>query len=79
MKVDTYTKAVLTVIAACLVWMCAIQTNLLPAAIAQTGLPKPSDNAPQVVYIGGYYDVAQGTPVLTPLPLPTFQMAPRRR
>jgi hypothetical protein len=33
MKTDTYTKAILTVIAACLVWMCV--TRDLPAAQAQ--------------------------------------------
>jgi hypothetical protein len=79
MKVDLYTKAVLTVIAGCLVWICATQSNLLPAASAQaTGLPAPATSAPQIVYIGGYYDVAGGRATLTPLPLPTFT-APARR
>ena len=35
MNVDTYTKAVLTVIAACLVWMCAKDADFIPSAHAQ--------------------------------------------
>ena len=40
MKVDAYTKSVLTVIAACLVWMCI--NGATPVARAQTGVtPTP--------------------------------------
>ena len=54
MKTDAYTKAVLTVIAACLVWMCA--TRDMPVAQAQAGLPQPT----AVVLVD-----AQGTPLNT--------------
>jgi hypothetical protein len=40
MNVDAYTKAVLTVIAACLVWMCV--NGMTPAANAQAGRPEPT-------------------------------------
>ena len=40
MNVDTYTKGVLTVIAACLVWMCL--NGVTPAANAQSKLPQPT-------------------------------------
>ena len=40
MKVDAYTKGLLTVIAACLVWMCL--NGVTPAANAQAKLPQPT-------------------------------------
>ena len=40
MNVDTYTKGVLTIIAACLVWMCL--NGVTPAANAQAKLPQPT-------------------------------------
>jgi hypothetical protein len=40
MNVDLYTKAVLTVIAGCLVWICA--TSVTPVAEAQGGAPQPT-------------------------------------
>lgn len=40
MKVDAYTKAVLTVIAACLCWMCL--NGVTPVAGAQGGRPEPT-------------------------------------
>jgi hypothetical protein len=53
MKVDTYTKVVLTVIAACLVWMCV--NGAMPVAKAQAGVtPTP------VVLVD-----AKGAPVTT--------------
>ena len=54
MKVDAYTKAVLTVIAACLVWMCL--NGVTPAASAQAGKPEPAP----VVLVD-----AKGTPIYT--------------
>jgi len=40
MKTDTYTKAVLTVIALCLVWLCV--NDATPAAQAQADLAQPA-------------------------------------
>jgi hypothetical protein len=40
MKTDLYTKAVLTVIAVCLVWMCV--NGLTPTALAQKPAPQPA-------------------------------------
>jgi hypothetical protein len=40
MNVDTYTKGLLTVIAACLVWICV--NGAIPAAQAQAGQPQPT-------------------------------------
>jgi hypothetical protein len=40
MNVDAYTKAVLTVIAVCLVWMCL--NGLTPVAGAQAARPEPT-------------------------------------
>ena len=44
MKIDAYTKGVLTVIAACLVWICV--NGATPATHAQT---KPTDPTPVVL------------------------------
>ena len=54
MKVDFYTKAVLTVIAACLVWMCV--NGATPVAQAQAGKPEPAP----VMLVD-----AKGTPLFT--------------
>ena len=41
MKPDLYTKALLTIIAACLVWLCV--NGVMPTALAQTpGMPPPT-------------------------------------
>jgi hypothetical protein len=40
MRIDLYTKCVLTVIAACLVWMCV--SGVTPAAYAQAARPQPT-------------------------------------
>lgn len=52
MATDRYTKTVLTIIAAALVWLCVIQTPIGTAAIAQT----PADTAQpaQRVVIAGW-------------------------
>jgi|SRR5437868_4710326 hypothetical protein len=55
MKVDMYTKTMLTVIAACLVWMCA--NAVTPAALAQTAPPPPT----RVMIVD-----ERGTPLNTP-------------
>ncbi len=36
MRADRYTKVILTIIAACLVWMCVRDLAITPAAYAQT-------------------------------------------
>jgi len=40
MKIDLYTKAVLTVIASCLIWICV--NGATPVARAQAGPPQPT-------------------------------------
>ena len=50
MRSDAYTKAVLTVIAACLVWLCAMSTGR-PLSAQQT---QQLDGAPQPVVIVGW-------------------------
>ena len=54
MKIDAYTKAVLTVIAVCLVWMCV--NGATPATFAQAAKPEPT----QVILVD-----ANGTPIYT--------------
>jgi hypothetical protein len=54
MKIDFYTKAVLTVIAACLLWMCV--NTVTPAVGAQAARPEPAP----VVLVD-----AKGTPIYT--------------
>ena len=57
MRPDAYTKAVLTVIAACLVWLCVMSTGR-PLSAQQTQV---LDGAPQPVVIVGWGTVdAQG-------------------
>ena len=50
MRIDGYTKVVLTIIAACLVWLSVGGPNLLPTAHAQVG------TNPRVL-IAGWVDV----------------------
>ena len=50
MRPDAYTKAMLTVIAACLVWLCAMKTGR-PLSAQQTQV---LDGAPQPVVIVGW-------------------------
>ena len=52
MTVDRYTKAVLTVIAVCLVWLSLGGPSLLPTVNAQN---------PNVVYLGGWVDALGAT------------------
>jgi hypothetical protein len=51
MKADAYTKAVLTVIAACLLWLCAMSTGRPLSAQQMTQL---NGSAPQPVVIVGW-------------------------
>ncbi len=59
MRVDLYTKTMLTIIAACLVWLCLTGTALMPVVTAQT----PS--AAQQVQLAGWID-AKGQVHLLP-------------
>ena len=53
MKVDRYTKGVLTVIAACLVYMCLGGPRLLPSASVQVpSASKTATNPTEVVIVG---------------------------
>ena len=52
MKIDRYTKVVLTIIAACLVWMSLGGPSLVDTAHAAS---------PSVVYVAGLWDL-DGTP-----------------
>ena len=54
MTIDAYTKAVLTVIAVCLVWMCL--NSVTPVAGAQTVRPEPTP----VILVDG-----KGVPIYT--------------
>lgn len=49
MKIDAYTKTVLTVIAACLVWLCLISTGQTVVAQSQSALVSPLPAQPVVV------------------------------
>ena len=72
MKIDAYSKVVLTVIAACLLWMCL--NGVTPTARAQANKPEPA----RVILVN-----EQGEPLFTrdglrvtlgqkPLPLPVM-------
>jgi len=53
MNVDRYTKCVLTVIAACLVWICVMGTTLpVSAAQQQRQRPLPAANVQPVILVG---------------------------
>ena len=62
MPIDRYTKAVLTVIAVCLLWISLGGPSMLPTATAQVSA------ADQRVVIAGWVD-DQGTPRPFPRPL----------
>ena len=70
MHVDKYTKAVLTVIAVCLIWLSLGGPALLPAAHAQS----PKSLATQHVLIAGWID-SHGT--VRDLVSPTGEHAPK--
>jgi hypothetical protein len=61
MRIDAYTKLVLTIIAIALVWIAAGRPNLVPAAEAQ-------DRTPTRVVVVGWEDGAAGSRSL-PLPI----------
>ena len=65
MKIDVYTKGMLTVIAVCLVWMCV--NGATPVVGAQTSRPAPTP----VVLVD-----AKGTPIYTAEGL-RVQLGPR--
>lgn len=65
MIADFYTKTVLTIIAACLVWICV--TNATPVASAQVQLPLPT----RVMLVD-----ERGAPLATALGLPVTFMNP---
>ena len=69
MQIDAYTRIVLTVIAACLVYMVGKDLNLVPEARAQEGAPVTAVN---IVEIGG-------APVPAPAPPPVTAPASHRR
>ena len=55
MRIDLYTRAMLTVIAACLVWLCAILTPTSTVLSAQTTIPVGQTTAPgpqEVIIVG---------------------------
>lgn len=62
MRIDAYTRIILTVIAVALVWLAVGASNLLPVAEAQ-------DRSPQRVVIVGWESGGAGGS--RPLPLPT--------
>jgi hypothetical protein len=61
MKIDMYTKAILTVIAICLVWI-ALGRSVMPAAEAQ-------DRASRVVIVGWEETPTSNVPLAMPLPV----------
>lgn len=61
MKIDTYTKFILTIIALCLVWICIKDTNLATPIQAQAVQP------PTHVIIDGYTIVENGHPQFRPV------------
>jgi hypothetical protein len=63
MAVDRYTKAVLTVIAACLVYLCVGRPGLIPGAEAQ---PRPE---PARVIVAGFEQDGSGYVRRLPLPV----------
>lgn len=71
MRPDLYLRAVLTIIAAALLYLCAVLTPL-PAANAQTA-PRPGDDTgpARVVVVGWNPDVRAGVQVLDSITLKT--------
>jgi hypothetical protein len=78
MKVDRYTKIVLTIIAACLVWMSLGGPSLIPTTHAAS---------PEVVYIAGVWDLdntphtflKQGKPTGVTIPVEIVNPSPEAR
>lgn len=71
MKIDAYTKIVLTIIAGCLVYMVGKDLALVPSAHAQTAAPVTAVN---IVEIGGSPIVApQDSRYETSLPVRVLQ------
>ncbi len=68
MRVDAYTKAVLTVIAACLVWLCVTGAVLTPVSAQAT-------RQPQEVIIAGSREPLETTLVGTRAPIPVMTPA----
>ncbi len=67
MNVDAYTKAVLTVIAACLMWICV--NGVTPVASAQAARPEPTpvilvDGKGAPIYTSEGFRVSLGVKVL---------------
>lgn len=60
---DTYTKTVLTVIAACLVWLCMRQELATTPAVAQAGQPVRVVGPVHVILAGVDEDAFKTTPV----------------
>lgn len=54
MQVDRYTKIVLTVIAACLVWLCAMSTGKTAQAQQLTAMPSTLPGGVQPVVVVGF-------------------------
>ena len=71
MKTDRYTKAVLTVIAGCLLWMCAMGAG--PSLAAQRGVP-PNANVQPVVVVGTGTLNQDGTVIIRYLRQPDGRM-----
>jgi hypothetical protein len=63
MRVDAYTKAVLTIIAACLLWMCVTGATLTPVAAQALRDREPQE----VILIGSRAPVPVVTPPRTSL------------
>ena len=70
MRVDLYTKTVLTVIAACLIWLCVRNTAVAPVAHAQGD----ASGAYHHVVISGWVG---GDGVIRKLPMPPGSVGPR--
>jgi hypothetical protein len=54
MLIDRYTKAMLTIIAVCLVWLCLGGRQLLPSAHAQVGQSATTRPFPAVIKTGDF-------------------------
>lgn len=75
MAVDNYTRAVLTVIAACLVYLCAreaaprVSAQVAPTRVVITGVALDQSGAPGVLPVGvvGEMRLAGGTVSMLPL------------
>ena len=76
MKTDTYTKAILTVIAVCLIWMCVQDTSFIQSAHAEEAevAKKPVRveivNNPKVII----YDIADDIDENLPIQLRSIEL-----